>query len=280
RCCQRAPPAGHPVASTAGTLVAMDGRTGLRVLVAHDGSDKSERAIRLLESAAWPEGTSFELIGATQGTRPFLVPQPPALLVDPRTRDAIERSARETGEQALEAAARRLRTAGHQADWQLIEGEPVQTVLDVARAVEPDLLVTGSRDPGTVEATLGTSFAREVFLQAGCAVLVARREALEPAILMEDPSLGTDGARPLTGRHEPEGSPLAGFLGQMLPADGEQPPGDQPPGVERVARLVEERGINTIALPVPRAPQDRDFATELFRLASCSLLAIPVDPAA
>ena len=90
----------------------------------------------------------------------------------PRTdRPAIAAEIREE-HRLVQEAAESLRTDGLEAVGLLVEGPPVQTLLDEAARLEVDLIVVGSHGYGAVfEALLG-SVSAGVIRRASCPVLV------------------------------------------------------------------------------------------------------------
>lgn len=142
-----------------------------RLLIATDGSDASEVAIE--------EGTELAReLGATV-TFVYVKPWPPELLGEPYyqrklsqeaadARDAVERATAEAAEHDLEA------------DWEILEGDPVEEIIRVAKARDVDVIVIGSRGLGAVAGALLGSVSQAVVHQADRPVLVARSRARNP----------------------------------------------------------------------------------------------------
>ena len=124
--------------------------TGMRVLLAHDGSPGAEIATALAASLTWPEGSLIRLIGATDGdVQPF-----------PDGEGAMEDLHAEPVRlaQAMTAAASRLRGPGLAVDHVVHRGEPSTAIADEAAAFGADLVIIGSRGLGPVETVvLGSS---------------------------------------------------------------------------------------------------------------------------
>jgi nucleotide-binding universal stress UspA family protein len=80
-------------------------------------------------------------------------------------------------EEVLAAAETQARNAGVEADVDVLEGDPAQRIVELARSREADLIVVGSRGRGSVTGTLLGSVSRDVMQHADRPVLVATRRA-------------------------------------------------------------------------------------------------------
>jgi nucleotide-binding universal stress UspA family protein len=87
---------------------------------------------------------------------------------------AFEAERRQEAQQALAAAAARLRESGWAVDSQLRVGVPLAEILDAAAGARADVLVVGARGTGGVERLLLGSVAEGALNRCPVSVLVAR----------------------------------------------------------------------------------------------------------
>ena len=160
----------------------------MRILIAVDGSDCSERAVSLVSTFALPPDSVVRVVGVHR-------PYSDVLAISWATMG----DAGSGGETEDEADARRLREAIGRAEARLqdldvkiegflVHGRPGSSIVDEAEAMSADLVVVGSRGHGTIATMLLGSTASEVVDHAPCPVLVARRETLGPLVFADDGS--------------------------------------------------------------------------------------------
>ncbi|HUG56216.1 MAG TPA: universal stress protein [Candidatus Limnocylindrales bacterium] len=151
--------------------------TGMRILVATDGSPHGWRAVRLAASLPWPDGSALRAVTAA-----------PALAAEsapgvPQERDDLTQA---------EAA---LRRPGLTADSRVLAGSAGSAIAEEAATWGADVVVVGSRGHGTVRSMLLGSVAGAVVDHVHCPVLVARGESVTSAVLADDGSDGAGAAR-------------------------------------------------------------------------------------
>ena len=148
--------------------------TGMRVLLAHDGSPGADVAVALVASLPWGAGSVIRVVGATDGDlEPFSEPTdgPGPRLVD-----------------QLERAATALARPGITVDHVVRHGDPSGAIAAEAERFAADLVVIGSRGLGPVRTLLLGSVAAATVDAAPCSVLVARVPRLGKAVLGADGS--------------------------------------------------------------------------------------------
>ena len=144
-----------------------------RIVIATDGSHDGTTAVK--------EGVS--LAAELHAAVTFVcVRTPPApLFGEPLYQHAVDEEtahARRAVDEAMTVAI----DANVEADYEILDGSPVDAVLDVARTIDAWLIVVGSRGRGAVQGALFGSVSRALVTHADRPVLVARpREAAAAA---------------------------------------------------------------------------------------------------
>jgi nucleotide-binding universal stress UspA family protein len=131
------------------------------VLVAYDGTDGATAALRQAADIARADGAALSIAWSV-AERSALDP-PETRRSDP---EAAARARRE-----LEEVIATLDPALGAAPW-VVAGPAGEAVLAVARDIEADLIVTGSRGRGRIARTLLGSVSSELVHKAHCDVLV------------------------------------------------------------------------------------------------------------
>ena len=153
----------------------------MRVLLAHDGSEGADVAVRLVASLPWPVGSMFRLITVMDGDLPLLS----SVGAEPSGTDQgpTELSA------ALAAAGQALSQRGLTVEAVIRRGQPAAAIVEEAAALDAGLVVIGSRGLGWARSILVGSVAAGVVDRAPGPVLVARSTSLHEVLLAVD---GTD----------------------------------------------------------------------------------------
>jgi nucleotide-binding universal stress UspA family protein len=115
----------------------------MKLLLAVDSSEASERAVRKVASRPWPHGTQVRLLTVVEKNAP-----PAALLWydaggDP---DAAERELLWRAEGQLRQFVEELKTAGLSVECLIREGEPKTTILKECKQWQADLLILGAHE--------------------------------------------------------------------------------------------------------------------------------------
>lgn len=158
----------------------------MRVMLAFDGSAGAEAARDLVAHLAWPAGTAISVVEALErgpdlfGVREFGV--------TPRDAREAEEMLVADLQDSLRQAAAPLRAPSRTVDTILVRGRPATALLEEAAALQPDLLVIGTRGHGLLASVLLGSVSAELVDHARCPVLVARGPAVHGMIVAVDGS--------------------------------------------------------------------------------------------
>ena len=141
-----------------------DPDAGTRVLLATDGSEHSEEAVRAVAERPWPNHTevkvmsmvnplaySFEELGLYSGGK-------------------TERAHR-----AINEAVRVLTRAGLRVTAEVVAGRPARRIVRAARGMGADLIVVGTEDRGGLNRLLHGSVSEAIAAAAHCSVSIVRR---------------------------------------------------------------------------------------------------------
>ena len=176
------------------------------ILAATDFSATANLALAWAEEIARAHGACVEIVHALN--LPLLVPEMAAPTAE--FLDAVEQAA----ERTLREAVGRIRGGGCEVKARLVPGQPSQVVLDVARQLQPDLIVLGTRGLTGIRHLLLGSTTERVVQHARVPVLSVHPEDLHPdrpvkTILVptdfsEDADLAIDAALRLLSHGETE----------------------------------------------------------------------------
>lgn len=136
-----------------------------RVLIATDGSDFADEALE--------QGLGIaEQLGAA-ATVLYVRQPPPPNLGEPYYRDVLSDEARR--ERAVLGGARR-HAGSHDVDveYEVLEGDAVEEIVNLGRSRDADLIVLGSRGLGSISSLTLGSVSTAVLHQADRPVLVAK----------------------------------------------------------------------------------------------------------
>lgn len=158
----------------------------MRVMLAFDGSAGAEAARDLVAHLRWPAATAITLVAALE-RGPDLFGAPDFAVV-PRDAQEAEELVVEDLQSTLRAAAIALRAPDRIVETRVVRGRPASALLHEASAMQPDLIVIGSRGHGPMATVLLGSVSTEVVDHASCPVLVARGPAAHRLIVGVDGS--------------------------------------------------------------------------------------------
>lgn len=171
--------------------------SGLRVLLATDGSTGADEAVALLASSFDPKGVALvEVLSVVRRNDPahgHQAGETPLTLVEAEE----ERFARAV----TDAAREHLVAAGFGVVGTVCWGHPAETIVTHAADTEADLIVVGTRGLSGMERMIAGSVAGKVARYAATSVLVARTVApVREVLLGYDASPDADGALALVAR--------------------------------------------------------------------------------
>ena len=158
----------------------------MRVMLAFDGSAGAEVARDLIAHLRWPAGTAITLVAALE-RGPDLFGAPDFAVV-PKDSHEAEELLLDDLQSTLRAAAAPLQAPDRIVETRVVRGRPASALLDEASAMQPDLIVIGSRGHGPLATVLVGSVSTEVVDHAPCPVLVARAPVAHRLIVGVDGS--------------------------------------------------------------------------------------------
>jgi len=127
-------------------LVARSVQHELRtVLLAHDGSAHSDRAVEFVANLPLPAETEVSLVHVVRPLHPFTDISGFGDSHLYEALDAAQAERREQGEAILRAAAARLEAAGRRSTTEVLDGDPASVILSAAEGRKADLIVVGAR---------------------------------------------------------------------------------------------------------------------------------------
>jgi nucleotide-binding universal stress UspA family protein len=145
-------------------------RSGMRILLATDGSDYSVAATRSIADRPWPTDTEVRVVSVVDLVIPATDPWYAAGEVIDRIREENTRASNE----AADAAQATLRAAGLEAGSSVLAGKPKWRIVDEAKEWGADLIVVGSHGRRGMTRVLLGSVSEAVAMHAECSVEVVR----------------------------------------------------------------------------------------------------------
>ena len=137
-----------------------------QILVATDGSESAQEAVS--QAIELARSTGAKLVVA------YVRHAPLPVLGEPVYQRSLSRELR-LAEETTGLAATLACGVGVDAEVEVVEGNPADRILELARIRDVDLIVVGSRGLGTLAGALLGSVSREVVQRADRPVLVATR---------------------------------------------------------------------------------------------------------
>jgi nucleotide-binding universal stress UspA family protein len=143
----------------------------MKILIAIDGSDFSQQALKSVIARPWPPDTQVKVLH---------VVEPPSLLMgremggyDPEF-ETVWKALRGQARHLVEKAAEKLREAKFNVSTELVEGDPKSQIIDIAHDWRADLIVLGSHGRTGLSRFLLGSVSQGVVRHAHCSVEVVR----------------------------------------------------------------------------------------------------------
>lgn len=144
-----------------------------RILIATDGSQGAGTALEQGFELAQDVGASVTVV--------YVRHSPTSILGAPYYQDMISEEARHARGVIADAKLYATRYDVEVA-YEVVEGDPVDTILELARARDVDLIVVGSRGLGAVRGLVLGSVSNAILHQADRPVLVARGHSRVAAV--------------------------------------------------------------------------------------------------
>ena len=139
-----------------------------RILIAYDGSEGSREALE--------KGVELARTTGAVATLVYVRHRPLPIVGDPFYERSLSRELHR-GRDVLAEARAFAADAGVVAETELLEGDPAEQILDLARLRGAKLIVVGSRGRGAVAEALLGSVSQAIVHAADRPVLVAKRRA-------------------------------------------------------------------------------------------------------
>ena len=146
----------------------------MRILLAIDGSPRSDAAVKAVASRPWPSGSEIRIVSAYEVP---ISPVPETMVISAEQFDLMESAAREQAESIVEAAAAKIRSKADTSisiKTRVLPGSPRIAILDESEDWKADLIVVGSHGYGTLQRFLLGSVSHAVVSHAKCSVEVVR----------------------------------------------------------------------------------------------------------
>jgi len=140
-----------------------------QILVATDGSENGRHALEEAVELAAAAGARLTVV--------YVRPAPLPLLGEPVYQRSLSAELRHANE-TVAIATGVAHTAGVEAEAEVLEGDPAERIVELARLRDVDLIVVGSRGLGAIAGALLGSVSRGVVHDADRPVLVAARKAV------------------------------------------------------------------------------------------------------
>ena len=170
----------------------------MRLVLAYDGSACADAARYLVARLPLPPGSAITLITVLE--RGAEAPGAPEFALGASPSHEAEAQLLSDLQGMLHEAAAPLRSTDRHVDTRVVRGRPASAIVDEAAAIQPDLLVMGSRGHGPLASVLMGSVSAEVVDHAPCPVLVARHPSVHRLVIGADGSASADRALALLRR--------------------------------------------------------------------------------
>jgi nucleotide-binding universal stress UspA family protein len=148
--------------------------TGMRILIATDGSQFSIAAVNSVASRPWPDGSKARVVSVDEP----VIFRPPREFDSPAAFDKLGSDDLTEAEEAARDAMMIVSGAGLETSAAVLGGYAKDSILDEAEKWRANLIVTGSHGRRGLERILLGSVSEAVALHANCSVEVIRSPVL------------------------------------------------------------------------------------------------------
>lgn len=138
-----------------------------KILVAHDGSDGSNKALLEAIALAQKMGATLTVASAIPNL---------CFLGEGLDCATVEQVYRAETEGVLEGVKSVLREKGLDAETVVLEGSPADVIVDFAKSMGADMIVIGSTGKHATKRTLFGSVSSKIVIHAPCSVVVVKGE--------------------------------------------------------------------------------------------------------
>lgn len=149
----------------------------MKILLTSDGSDYSRHALLRVDTLAKCEGAEVVLLVVVQRPAPAVTDMIGPPYVD---YGLVEQQYLKEGREILETSAKLLEARGLRPRRLLREGDPGETILEVAKDEAADLIVMGSHGRSGLTRFLLGSVSDRVITHARCSVLIVKSPPAGP----------------------------------------------------------------------------------------------------
>jgi nucleotide-binding universal stress UspA family protein len=151
------------------------GNGGMKIMIASDGSEFSENAVRVAASRPWPPNSEFRIVSVAELPAMWFAKPYPAFL-DSKAMENLRAQAMQRAEKAVAAAERIFADAGfaESATEAVPYASAPEVILSQAEEWSADLIVAGSHGHRGVRHLLLGSTAEQLALHATCSVEIVR----------------------------------------------------------------------------------------------------------
>jgi len=144
----------------------------VKILVGLDHSDTSSEALRWVRRVEWPAGSR---VMVTTAVAPSLLPVSDGFAPEPEVASVIHEQQVKAARALVARAVRTLRDVGLPAEACIVNGDPREELIELARRERSDLIVVGSHGrTGLTKLVLG-SVSSHVVTHAPCTVVVMKQ---------------------------------------------------------------------------------------------------------
>ena len=145
--------------------------SGMKIMLAVDGSDYAMSAARSLAERPWPAGSEVKIVSAVQ---PYEPPEGP-FYPEPSTIRRVNALLTKLSRKAVRDARQVIRGSGLQASTSVLVGSPKTCLLEGAENWCADLILVGSHGLSGMVRLLMGSVSEAVAIHAHCSVEIIRR---------------------------------------------------------------------------------------------------------
>ena len=147
----------------------------MRILIALDASEHSERALDFVTRMRWPAGSRVMVLSVLQPVAGALSAYEPSV-----ASAGLLEEQRGRLEEVVARAEGTLRESGFSTEGRVVAGDPREALVQTARSERADLLVVGSHGHSGLTKLMLGSVSSHVVTHAPCSVLVVKQTPRAP----------------------------------------------------------------------------------------------------